>query len=152
NARQYDLAIEQLNKALEMDSNFGVAYWYLGLAYEQQGKYSEAENAFRKAKDLLKDNEAVVADMGHLYAVSGRKDQALKVIEELKTLSKQRYASSYHIALIYLALNEMDQAFEWLEKAYQERSDMLVYLKVDPRVDKLRADSRFKDLMKRVGL
>ncbi len=152
NAHQYDLAVEQLNKALEMDSNFGVADWYLGLAYEQQGKYSEDENAFRKAKDLLKDNEAVVADMGHLYAVSGRKDQALKVIEELKALSKQRYASSYHVALIYLALNEMDQAFAWLEKAYQERSDMLVYLKVDPRVDKLRSDSRFKDLMKRVGL
>jgi len=151
-AHQYDKAIEQLKKALEMDANFGVAYWYLALAYENEGKYAEAENALRKAKDLLKENEAVVADMGHLYAVSGRKDQALKVIEDLKELSKRKYVSSYHIALIYLVLNETDQAFAWFERAYQERSDLLIYLKVDPRVDKLRSDSRFMDLMKRVGL
>jgi len=151
-AHQYDLAIEQLKKTLEMDANYGVANWYVALAYAQEGKYVEAENALRKAKDALKENEAVVADMGYLYAVSGRKDQALKVIDDLKELSKRRYVSSYHIALIHVALNKNEQALEWLERAYQERSDLLVYLKVDARVDKLRSDERFKDLVKRVGL
>ena len=152
NAHQYDLAIEQINKALEMDPNFGIAYWYLGLAYEQEGKYPEAENALRKGMDQLRDNTALAGDLGHLYAVSGRKDQALKVIEELKALSHRKYVSSYNIALIYVALDEIDQAFVWLEKAYQERSDLMVYLKVDARLDKLRSDPRFKDLIKRLSL
>jgi serine/threonine protein kinase/Tfp pilus assembly protein PilF len=152
NAHQYDLAIEQIQRAIEMDPNFGLAYWYLGWAYEQEGKYGEAENALLKGKALLKDNVALAADLGHLYAVTGRKDQALKVIEELKALSNQKYVSSYGIALIYVALNEVDQAFQWLEKAYRERSDLLVYLKVDARVDKIRSDPRFKDLLKRLDL
>jgi len=152
NARQYDRAIEQLKKAIEMDPNFGVAHWYLGLAYDHEGMYPEAENELRKAKELLKDNEAVAADLGHVYAVSGRKDEARKVIDELKELSKRKYVSSYHVALIYLGLGEKDQAFEWLDNAYRERSDLLVYLRVEPRLDSLRSDPRFVDLVRRVGL
>jgi TolB-like protein/Tfp pilus assembly protein PilF len=152
NAHQYDLAIEQITKALELDPNFGLAYWYLGLAYEQEGRYAEAENSLRKANDLLKDNSALAADLGHLYALSGRRDQALKVIEELKGVSNRKYVSSFNIALIYVGLNDVDQAFQWLEKAYRERSDLLVYLKVDARVDKIRSDARFKDLLKRLDL
>ena len=152
NARQYDRAIEQLKKAIEMDPNFGVAHWYLGLSYDHEGMYPEAENELRKAKELLKDNEAVAADLGHVYAVSGRKDEARKVIDELKELSKRKYVSSYHVALIYLGLGEKDQAFEWLENAYRERSDLLVYLRVEPRLDSLRSDPRFVELVRRVGL
>ena len=152
NAHQYDLAIEQLSKALEMDPNFGVGHWYLGLADAQKERYSEAENELRKAKELLKDSLVVEADTGYVYAVSGKKDQALKVIDELKELSKRRYVSSYHVAMIYLALKEKDQAFEWLENAFRERSDLLVYLKVEPRLDSLRSDQRFADLVRRVGL
>jgi eukaryotic-like serine/threonine-protein kinase len=152
NAHHYDLAIEQLTKALEMDPNFGIGHWYLGWAYEQEGKYSEAESELRKAQALLKDNEALAADIGHLYAVSGRKDQALKVIGELKEMAKHRYVSLYNVAMIFVGLKDKDQAFEWLENAYRERSDLLVYLKVDPRLDSLRTDPRFVDLVKRVGL
>ena len=152
NAHQYDLAIEQLSKALEMDPNFGVGHWYLGLADAQKERYSEAENELRKAKELLKDSMATEADTGYVYAVSGKKDQALKVIDELKELSKRRYVSSYHVAMIYLALKEKDQAFEWLENAYRERSDLLVYLKVEPRLESVRSDQRFADLVRRVGL
>ena len=104
------------------------------------------------ANDLLKDNSALAADLGHLYALSGRRDQALKVIEELKGVSNRKYVSSFNIALIYVGLNDVDQAFQWLEKAYRERSDLLVYLKVDARVDKIRSDPRFKDLLKRLDL
>jgi len=152
NAHQYDLAIEQLSKALEMDPNFGVGHWYLGLADAQKERYSEAENELRKAKELLKDSLVVEADTGYVYAVSGKKDQALKVIDELKELSKRRYVSSYHVAMIYLALKEKDQAFEWLENAFRERSDLLVYLKIEPRLESVRSDQRFADLVRRVGL
>jgi tetratricopeptide (TPR) repeat protein len=152
NAHQYDLTIEQLKKTLEMDANYGIAHWYLALAYEQEGKHSESQNELRRAKDLLKDNQATTADMGYVYAALGQRDQALKITDELRELSKQRYVSSYHIALIYARLGEKDRAFEWLENAYKERSDMLVYLKVDPRLDSLRSDPRFDELVRRVGL
>jgi serine/threonine-protein kinase len=151
-ARQFDLAIEQFRKSLEMDPNYGLAHWYLGLAYAQKGKYPEAEEEMRKAKELLTDNMAVEADTGYVYALSGKKDEALKVIDELKELSKRKYVSSYNVAMIYIGLKEKDRAFEWLENAYQERSDLLVYLKVEPRLDSLRSDPRFADLVRRVGL
>ncbi len=90
--------------------------------------------------------------IGHLYAISGRKDQALKVIQELSDLAKRQYVSSYNVGLIYFGLGEKDRGFEWLENAYQERSDLLVYLNSDPRLADVHADSRFVDLVKRVGL
>ena len=152
NARQYDLAVEQLRKALEMDPNYGLAHWYLGLIHAQKEEYSEAEAEIRKAKELLKGNMMLEADTAYVYAVSGQKDRALKVIDELKELSKRRYVSSYHLAMIYIGLRQKDPAFEWLESAYRERSDLLVYLNVEPRLDSLRSDPRFKDLLRRVGL
>ena len=90
--------------------------------------------------------------IGHVYAVSGKPAEAQKVVDDLKELSKRRHVSSYHIALIYLGLGEKDRAFEWLENAYKERSDSLVYLKVDPWLDSLHSDPRFADLVRRVGL
>jgi tetratricopeptide (TPR) repeat protein len=151
-ARQYDLAIEQFRKTLEMDPNYGLTHWYLGMAYEQKANYVEALAELQKGKDLLKENVGVEADLGHAYAVSGNREEAQKVMDELEELSKQRYVSSYHIALIYTGLGEKDRAFEWLEKAYEERSDLLVYLKVEPRVDRLRSDPRFTRLLRRMGL
>jgi len=151
-AHQYDLAIEQFRKTLEMDPNYGLTHWYLGQAYAQKGMYAEAETELRKAKNLLQQIVAVDADIGYAYAASGKGGEAKKVIDELKQLSKQRYVSSYYIALIHAGLGEKDLAFEWLENAYKERSDLLVYLNRDPRLDSLRPDPRFADLVKRVGL
>lgn len=151
-AHQYDLSTEQLRKSLEMDPNYGVAHWYLGQALKQKGMYAEAETEFRKAIVLLKENAGVDADIGQAYAISGRRSEAQKVIDDLKELSKRRYVASYDIALIYAGLGERDRAFESLENAYKERSDLLVYLRADPRLDSLRSDTRFADLMRRVGL
>jgi hypothetical protein len=85
------------------------------------------------------------------YAKSGRKDEARKLLAELVQQSKQRYVASYSIALIYVGLDEKDEAFSWLEKAYQDRSWWLVWIKMDPKVDSLRSDPRFADLMRRIG-
>lgn len=151
-SRQYDLAIDQLRKTLELDPTYGYAYWYIGRAYEQQGKFAEALQTLRKAQDLLKGNTAVAADIAHLSAISGDKPAALRILEQLKKTPQGTYVSPVEIALIYLALERKAEALQWLEKGYVERSDLLVYLNVDPRLDSLRSDPRFQDLLRRVGL
>ena len=151
-AHQYDLAIEQFRKTLEIDPNYGLTHWYLGQAYALKGMYAESETELRKAKYLLQQNVAVEADIGYAYAASGKGGEAKKAIDELKQSSKQRYVSPYYIALIHTGLGEKDLAFEWLENGYKERSDLLIYLKVDSRLDSLRSDARFAELVRRVGL
>jgi TolB-like protein/DNA-binding winged helix-turn-helix (wHTH) protein/tetratricopeptide (TPR) repeat protein len=150
--RQYDRALEQLNKTLELDPNYGLAYWYRGLAYEQKHMYPEALREMTHGKELLKGNIVIESDIARLYAVSGNRAQAETVIADLKRLSRRKYVNSFEIAIIYVGLGQKDEAFGWLEKAYRERSDLLVYLKVDPRLDSIRADTRFVDLVRRVGI
>jgi TolB-like protein/DNA-binding winged helix-turn-helix (wHTH) protein/Flp pilus assembly protein TadD len=150
--RQYDRAIEQLNKTLELEPDYALARWYLGLAYEQKKMYPEALREMNRAKDLLPNNLAVLCDIGHLYAVSGDTRNAEKIIAALKQESAHRYVNQYELALIYLGLGENDEAFRSLERAHRERSDMLVYLRVDPRFDSVHSDSRFAELLRGVGV
>ena len=150
-ARQYDLAIEQLRKTLELDPNLWDAHEFLGQAYEQKSMYSQAVTEFRKAV-LLQSNPRTLAFLGHTYAVSGRRNEAHNVLEKLQDLSKERYVSPYFIAVIDVGLGAPGRAFEDLERAYEERSENLIYLKVEPIFDSLRPDPRFQELMRRVGL
>lgn len=150
--KQHDRAIEQLAKTLELDPDYALAHWYLGLAYEQKKMYPDALREMGRAKDLLPTNLAVQCDIGHLYAVSGDKGDAEKMIAKLKEESARRYVNQYELALIYIGLGQNDQAFKALERAYREHSDMMVYLNVDPRLDYIRSDSRFADLIRRVGV
>lgn len=151
-ARQYDRALDQLTKTLELDPNYGLAHWYRGLAYQQKGMYTEALRELAKARNLLKHTPIVEADIGHLHAVSGSKTEAESVIAWLKKESARRYVNPFAIALIYVGLGRNDQGFEWLDTAFRERSDMLVYLRVDPRLDSIRPDPRFALLVGRVGV
>ncbi len=151
-ARQYDQAIEQLRAVLDRDASFPQAYLYLGWAYEQKGMLEEAIAEFQKGSRLSGDDPPMVSALGHAYAVSGGKDQAQKVIVELKQLSGRRYVAPFEIAVIYIGLGDKDQTFEWLEKAYQDHSPWLIYLKVDPRFDSLHGDPRYRDLRQRMGL
>jgi TolB-like protein/Tfp pilus assembly protein PilF len=151
-SRQYDPAIDQLSKTLELDPNYGLAYWYLGLAYEQKRMYEEALRELGKAKGILSTNLNVDADVARVYAVCGRKKEASRAIADLKAHSVHRYVNPYQLALIYVGLEEPDAAFQWLEKAVEERSDMLVYLRTDSRLDPLRSDERLRALEKKVGI
>jgi len=128
------------------------AFISLGKAYEQKGMYAEAIAAFQKANSLDINTPDVTAFLAHAYAVSGKRGEAMKLLEELKDLSKQRYVFPSFIALIYTGLGEKDQAFEWLEKAFEERSSWFTDLKVNLQLDSLRSDPRFQDLLRRVGL
>ena len=152
-ARQYDQALEQIEKAIEMDENFAQAYPWRGLILEQQGKYAEAIAAFQKAINLFPGGSSVAkAELAHAYAVSGDREAAQKIIAELQELAKTKYVSSFQIAAIYAGLGEKDEVFAWLEKAFAERSDGLVNLNAEQRFDNLRSDPRFTDLARRVGL
>jgi tetratricopeptide (TPR) repeat protein len=151
-ARRYEEAIEQLRNTIEMDPNYWFAYLWLGSAYEQKGELDKAIAAFQQAKPTEESNPELLAELGHAYAISGQKGEAQKVLDELNQRSKQSYFTAYFVATIYIGLDEKKQAFGWLEKAYQERSVFLTWLKVDPNLDSLRPDPRFADLLRRVGL
>ncbi len=147
---QYDRAIEQCRKAINLDPNFYLAHYALGFNYTHKGKFPEAIAEFQKAR-LLEDKPWQVAGLGYGYAVAGNRSEAMKVLEELKELSKRRHVSPAEIAKIYAGLGEKDQAFEWLQQAYEARSMWLVMLKVEPLWDSLRSEPRFADLLRRVG-
>jgi eukaryotic-like serine/threonine-protein kinase len=150
-ARRYDEAIDQLKTTLEIEPNFAEAHFQLALAYEGKGKYEKAANEFHKAVELFED-PTMRGWIAREQALAGKKDEARKLLDELKTLSKQQYVSPYMIAIGYAALGDREQAFEWLEKVYVDRSYYVVWLKVDPIWDALQSDGRFQDLLRRVGL
>ena len=136
-----------------MDPNYPPAHDFLAGAYEQKGMHQEAIAEFQKAISLSgEDSLTNRAALGHAYAVAGKEQEALKMIGELKGLSKEIYIAPYDVAMIYVGLDQKDQAFDWLQKASEERSGWLRYLKVDPRLDPLRSDPRFPNLVRRVGL
>jgi eukaryotic-like serine/threonine-protein kinase len=151
-AREYDRAIEQYKSVIDLDPGFALAHWRLGEAYKQTGMYDEAIKAIQEAVRLSGRSSRMVARLGHAYAIAGKKQEALEALHELNGMSEQNYVSPYEIAIIYAGLGEKELVFEWLERAYQERSSWLTFLKVEPSFDALRSDPRFVNLVKRVCL
>ena len=150
-ARRYDEAVEQLRKTLEMDPNFAVAHHWLAQVYEQMGQHESAIAEHQKAITASGASSYAVAALGHAYA-AGKRNEALRILADLNERRKTAYVSPHDIAVIHVALGEKDQAFEWLEKAYQEHAAGIVTLKVDPRLDPMRSDRRFQDLLRRMNL
>ena len=151
-AKQYDAAIERCKKAIELDPNFFAAHRYVGLAYAQKGMYDDAIAEFQKAVSLSGGSGLMKAELANVYGVAGKRAEAEQILEELKQSARQRSGSGYLFALIYAGLGDTDKAFESLEQAYEERAEFLVYLNVDPRMQGLRSDPRFADLIRRMGL
>ena len=152
-ARRYDEAIEQFRKLVEMDPNFHMAYWGLGMAYDEKGEFSEAIAEFQKALSTPDGGGAeMITRLGHVYATSGKKEEAQRLLAELEEMSARRYVSPMLMARIHTGLDEKERAFEFLERAFTERSPWMVYLKVDPVFDNLRSDPRFANLVRRMGL
>jgi adenylate cyclase len=152
-ARQYDLSLQQLKASVGLDPNFAWTYWSLGEAYVHKGMYEKAVNELQKALDLSGENMALIqADLACSFALWGKKKEAQLILEDLHSQSHKKYVSPFSIATIYAALGERDRAFSWLEKAFAERANNLVFLRVDPRLDSLRHDPRFDNFLTRVGL
>jgi len=151
-AGRYDQAIEQLRKCIAMDQNFGPAHLFLGRAFKQKAAYAEASAEVQRALDLSGGGSNELAALGHTFAIAGRTLDAVKILDDLKERSKQTYVQPVGIAGIYIGLGDKDRAFEWLQRAYEDRSGWLIYLNVDPMFHPLRQDPRFRELIRRVGL
>jgi len=151
-ARKFDRAIEQAHDTLEMDANFAISYAVLGEVYLSKGMYREGLSELEKYSALSRSGAASLALLGYSHARLGERKESLQVIEALKAASKQSFVPALFVALVYAGLEDKDQAFTWLEKAYEERFNRLAYLKVEALWDPLRSDPRFADLLRRVGI
>jgi len=152
NARQFDAAITQARRTLEQYPTYPLAYIWLGSAYREKKMYKEAVEQFAQASKLSGNHPAITALYGHALALSGDTAGARRALADLQRLAKTRYVSALYFAGIYTGLGEKGMALDWLDKAYKERNDRLVYLNVDPMADPLRSEPRFQDLMKRLHL
>ncbi|MEW6730361.1 MAG: protein kinase [Acidobacteriota bacterium] len=150
-ARRYDQAIQQFSKTIEMDANFVPAHYWLGWTYIFKGMYQEALVTLHKALQLDNDPDTRAA-LGYAYAAAGDRQAAQEILTELMLPSSQRYISPLDIAALHTALGAYDEAFEWLEKAYKDQSEGLIWLNVTPKFDHLRTDPRFFTLAEKIGL
>ncbi|MGI9068854.1 MAG: tetratricopeptide repeat protein [Pyrinomonadaceae bacterium] len=151
-AGQYDQALEEYRKTLEMDANYGEAHFNLGFTYAKKGMYGEAIAELQEAIKLSENRTVMLAVLGHFYSMAGKQTQARSVLEQLNELSNRCYVSPLDMAIVYTGLGEKEPTFEWFEKAYQERAGALIYLKVEALYDSLRSEPRFNDLLRRMNL
>jgi tetratricopeptide (TPR) repeat protein len=150
-ARDYDESMRLAKKFLTSQPDDPWEHTILGWTYEQKRMPEQAIVEFRNAAENTKGDSFFLAPLGHAYALAGRKSDAQDVLQTLLTRAKKSYVSPFDIALIYTALGDKESAFAWLDKAATERATFLVYSKWEPRLDPLRSDPRFKQLMTRIG-
>jgi TolB-like protein/DNA-binding winged helix-turn-helix (wHTH) protein/Tfp pilus assembly protein PilF len=150
-AHRYDQAMQQSRKTIEMDSSFAVGHYELGQVFVQKHAYEQAIGELLKSIELSGGSMTCTSNLAYAYAVSGRRSEALKILDDLKNRSTHGgYSNAPEIALVYVGLNDKDQAMLWLERAYQERFNPSILFR--PSFDSLRADARFRDLLRRIGL
>ena len=147
----YEQAIQQTEKSLEIDPNHPPTHYLLGWVHKRRSDFSKALDSFERVT-TLDDSSLYLAALGHAYGLNGDQTKALNVLDQLETRSKHQYVSSYCRALVYAGLGEKDLAFQWLERAFEEKSEMIPWLNVGADCDNLRSDPRFHNLLRRCGL
>ena len=151
NAGRTDEGLAQLQKTFELNPDFWIAHLSAASAYIEKGMFAEAVAEARKARELSGVSSQPIAYGGYALAKAGKQAEARAVLEELLKLSTERYVPPYNIALVYHGLGENDKALEWLERGYGLRDARMVFLKIEPKWNDLRADPRFQDLLRRIG-
>ena len=151
-ARRYDDAIEQLRRTVELDPNYPVTYWILGLLLRKLGRYKLAIAEGEKGVKLSGGSSLMRAALAQTFGTAGRRKKAIQILDDLTKLAKQKYVAPYFFAGIHIGLGDDDRAIEYLEKSYEEHSHWLIYLHIDPSMDGLRSNPRFQDLLRHVGL
>ncbi len=152
-AGRYDEALQQVQTTLELDEHFAPAHQTLGWVYLHSGKQNEAIREFQHALELAGSADTdIQVDLGFAYAVSGRRDEARRILANLQQLHQQGIVPAASLAILHGALGESNEAFVWLERAYRERDPQLTYLKTGRRFEPLRKDPRFGQFARRVGL
>jgi tetratricopeptide (TPR) repeat protein len=163
-SRQYDKSIAQCKVGLQINPTYLPARIQLALNYEQTGKLAEAVSELEKVSDLLSGGSAkgtvslapdlpvLHALLGHAYATSGQSSKAMNELSRLQTAATKRYIPPAYFAVLWMGLGDKTQAITWLNRAYQDRSEHVLYLGIEPIVDPLRSDPRFALLLKKIGL
>jgi TolB-like protein/Flp pilus assembly protein TadD len=149
-AHQFDEAVQQSKKTLQLDPNFAIGHYELGQAFEQKHMHDQALTEFQKAIEISGHSGVFDSSVAYVYAVLGRKDEAIKIAKDLEAHHDQNPSAEANIALIYVGLGDQDQAMIWLNKGYEARFNPSILLR--PAFDPLRTDTRFKELMRRFGL
>lgn len=151
--RQYDRSIEEFKKLLEMNPDFYIARYWLAFPYAFKGMYDEAIATLDEAMAASEKGSPIIwASKGFIYSFAGKMEEAKKTLDQMLEQSKESYISPWMIAVVYASLGKKDKAFEWIEKAFEERDHWLIYLKVSTIVDNLRSDPRFQKSLDRMGL
>ena len=151
-ARQYHAAIEQCRRTIELDSTYAVAYQSMGSLYSAKGMYQEALPLMETATRLDPRNPMFLALLAYVHGDLKQGSDARRILEQLSSQARQRYIPALAFAVVHVGLDEKDQAFVWLEKAYDERASRLAILAEEPTWDRLRSDPRFDNLLRRIGL
>jgi Flp pilus assembly protein TadD len=149
-AQRFDEAIKQSRETIVLDPYFGPVHYVLGAALTQKHNYNEAIAELKRAIELSPGSTAFEANLAYTYAVSGMREEAVKMLNDLKNRSPQPFSNAPEIAMVYVGLDEKDQAMAWLEKSYAERFSPWVLMR--PCFDPLRSDPRFQNLMHRINL
>jgi TolB-like protein len=150
-ARDYDHAIEQALRVTHFEPEFPSAQYILGLACEQKGKFGEARAALERALAGSHGHASVPASLGHLFGITGNRQEALRMLDQLNGLASRGYVAPFWHSILYTGLGDVDAAIGHLERSYAQSDVWLVWLNTDPRLDSLRADARFQRLLRRVG-
>lgn len=149
--RRYDPALEHYQAALDIDPHFFFVHILLAQAYLQKGMFKPALSALKTAARLTDDSTFALARLAQGYAIAGEQEKARSLLKRLDAMAARKYVAPFEIALIHVGLRDYDEAFAWLQKAFDQRSIWLGYLQVEPQLDPVRNDRRFHELVKRMG-
>jgi TolB-like protein/Flp pilus assembly protein TadD len=149
-ARDFDGALAELAKVLELEANYPAPYYFLGLIYDQLKEYEKAEAAYKQYRRLHEDNPEILANLCRSYALAGKLDEALHLFEQIRASAALKYVPPYYIAICFLGLGNVEESLAWLEKAHSQRDANILGVKVDLRLDKLRTEPQFLLLSERV--
>jgi tetratricopeptide (TPR) repeat protein len=151
-SRRYDEMIKQARKIFEIDPHSYVSRAFIGRAYAQKGEFSSSLAELQEARRLVGDTTGVLSMLAETYASMGRRSEAQKFLDQMQKKSQQELVPAFSLAMVYATLGDNDHAFHWLEKAYEDREEPMLGLKVLPDLDNLRSDPRFTALLKRMNL
>jgi tetratricopeptide (TPR) repeat protein len=151
-ARRFEEAIQKCRESLEIEPVFAFAHYVLGLASEQLGRFEDAVEHLQKPLEVARASPMIHAELGRAYALWGKEAEARQILHELERTREERYVPAYSFAQIYAGLDDSERALLWLERAYEERSARMMFMRVDPAFDALRSDPKFQDLLRRARL
>jgi tetratricopeptide (TPR) repeat protein len=150
-ARQYDKAVQQARRVIEMEPEFPATHHVLGLALEAQGRYEDAIACFQRASEQTEAQQSTTASLAHACATCGRTKEVQAALKQLIVESRERYVAPYLFAVVYAGLGAVDETLTWVERAFEEHDVWVIWVKQDPRFDQVRGTPRFRRLLQRLN-